>query len=150
MTTNNNKLTGITPEQLTSLINKGKRQNNKLTFEDITTFATTMENFAQDDFGKVMEELKALDIDIVEQLSPDDLAQPASEKKAADRADKPQQLVLFEAEDLDNPTNEELQQIDVETMDAGDTDDLDDFLDYDDEKQDDTEHAEDDVKEDTG
>lgn len=157
MTIKNNKSTGITPEQLTSLINKGKRQNNKLTFEDITNFATTIENFAQDDFGRVMEEIKALHIELVEKLSPADLVQPVVEKRTAPAPKKTanviqnsQQTSLFETEELENPTNEELQQIDVEAIDTGDTDDLDDYLDYEDEKQEESGHSEDEVKDEVG
>lgn len=156
MANTKNETTGITPEQLTSLINKGKRQNNKLTFEDITTFATTIENFAQSDFGRVMEELKSLKIDIVEKLSPEDMAPPAPKKAAAapkkneSNAQAPKQLGLFDNEDLDNPTNEELQQIDVEDLDEADTDNLDDFLDYEDEKQDGAEGSDDESKEEVG
>lgn len=156
MATTKKAATGITPEQLSSLINKGKQQNNKLTFEDITTFATTIDNFAPSDFGKVMEQIKSLNIDIVEKLSPEDMA-PAAPKKSAAESKKnesnvqaPKQLELFDNDDLDNPTNEELQQIDVEDLDESDTENLDDFLDYEDEKQDGSEPNDDESKEEAG
>lgn len=143
MSTTMNKTAGITPEQLSLLINKGKEQNNKLTFDDITTFVTTVENFVQSDFGKIMDEIKALQIDIVDELTPEDMA-----IKSEDKA--PKQLSLFEAEDLDNPTNEELEQIDVEDLEDSDPDNLDDFLDYEDEKQDDAEENDDEGKDEAG
>lgn len=71
-------------ELVDKLIEKAVRQNNKLTFEDITTFATTIENFTQKDFAVVMDIIKSKKIGLVEKLLPADLvvkAQPIKEEK---------------------------------------------------------------------
>lgn len=69
------------------LIEKAGNQNNKLTFEDITTFATTVENFTPKDFAVVMDIIKSKKIDLVEELLPEDLApkaEPVKEEKKAE------------------------------------------------------------------
>lgn len=78
----------ISAELVEKLIEKAVKQNNKLTFEDVTTFATTVPNFTQKDFAVVMDIIKSKKIDLVEELSPEDLAPKAKptpeavEKKA--------------------------------------------------------------------
>lgn len=84
---NSNK---ITAEVVGSLLAKAKHQNNKLTFDDITSFAISIKNFTQGDFATVMSIIKAQDIELVEKLSPADkqAAEAAAKKAKAEEAKK--------------------------------------------------------------
>lgn len=121
-------------EIVDTLIEKATAQNNKLTFDDITSFATTVKDFTQKDFAVVMSIIKSKNIELVEKLSPADKIvkkEPApvkqvkiEEKKvvaapkpAVKTEAKPNKAEIKTGTDADNPSDEELKSIDSEITD---------------------------------
>ncbi len=60
--------------QMQALVEKGNKQNKKLTFTDITDFVATVPGFSPDDYEKVMETIAAAGIELVDSLSAEDIA----------------------------------------------------------------------------
>ena len=54
---------GLPKEIIEKLLDLAGQQNNKLTFDDITTMATSHPNFTQSDFAVVMSFIKAKNIE---------------------------------------------------------------------------------------
>lgn len=105
----------LSAELVDKLIKKAGKQNNKLTFEDITTFATTVENFTPKDFAVVMDIIKSKKIDLVEELSPEDLvakAEPVKEEKKAAKAE-PQKTIKKAPKAVENKTAPKLEAVEV-------------------------------------
>ncbi len=146
MTTSKDAQAGLTPELLLALIEKGKKQNNKLTFDNITSFATSIKGFAQTDFGVIMDEIKAQKIELVDSISAEDLQAAKTVvqdvKSKAVKANATEKAVskpiikektsasIFEA---DSPTEEELNRIDVENENSVEDYNIDNFMEFDNE-----------------
>ncbi|MGM9582792.1 MAG: hypothetical protein ACI3WU_03635, partial [Phascolarctobacterium sp.] len=68
---------------------KGKGQNSKLCFADITDMIAGLEDFSPKDYEKVMAAVNKASIELVDKLSKEDLeaanAKPKKEKKSATR-----------------------------------------------------------------
>lgn len=133
-----NKNTKKLPAELVDkLLEKAAAQSNKLAFDDITDFATTIKGFTQQDFAVVMGIIKSKNIELVEKILPSDIVVKAETvkavsvvkelKKAEVRPDTSKAMPEKKAEakiepapesaDAENPTDEELKSIDNEASD---------------------------------
>ena len=62
----------LNAEHIDMLIEKGKKQNNKLCFDDITNLIAGLENFTPRDYDKIMEAVGKARIELVDKLEPED------------------------------------------------------------------------------
>lgn len=125
-----------------ALIQKGKKQNDKLCFADITDLIATLENFQPKDYEKIMSAVKKAKITLVEKLSPEDIE--AAEKASilpvnidnVDKSDEPSAVELssIKVMDLEEPSAEDILLIEEGTDEEND-DDKDDDEEEDDEDE---------------
>ena len=72
------------------LLEKGKRQNNKLCFNDITDMVAALKDFTPKDYEKVMAAINKAHIELVDKLSKEDIeAGKVEAKKVKNEAVKP-------------------------------------------------------------
>lgn len=109
---------GLPKEIIEKLLDLAGQQNNKLTFDDITTMATSHPNFTQSDFAVVMSFIKAKNIELVEELAPEDKQPKKAKPEPKPEAKKPELKPSQTEAEPENPTDEELQSIDGEVTEA--------------------------------
>ena len=82
----------LNDEHIKELVAKGKRQNNKLCFADITDMIAALENFTPKDYEKVMAAVNKASIELVDKLSKEDLEEVIQEKLNEALAEKKEQV----------------------------------------------------------
>ena len=129
----------LNDNHIKELLEKGKKQNDKLCFADITDMIAGLEDFSPKDYEKVMAAVNKASIELVDKLTQEDLdaakVKPVAVKKAAPTKANPAKAVakskptkeeaepiepeaMTDAEAADEPTAEELNSIIVNAVDA--------------------------------
>ena len=129
----------LNDEHIKELVAKGKRQNNKLCFADITDMIAALENFTPKDYEKVMAAVNKASIELVDKLSKEDLeaaqaplpkqestkvqtkTSPSTAAKQAIVAEAKavnpiESMPLAAADTADEPTAEELNNIIIDSV----------------------------------
>lgn len=106
----------LNDRHIKELIEKGKKQNSKLCFDDITTLIGTLEDFSPNDYEKIMEAINEAGIELVDKLSEEDILvaqkttiKPVQLEVAAENNEpSEEELSNIGLVDTDEPTAEEI------------------------------------------
>ena len=106
----------LNDRHIKELIEKGKKQNSKLCFDDITTLIGTLEDFSPNDYEKIMEAINEAGIELVDKLSEEDILvaqkttiKPVQLEVAAENNEpSEEELSNIGLVDADEPTAEEI------------------------------------------
>lgn len=106
----------LNDRHIKELIEKGKKQNSKLCFDDITTLIGTLEDFSPNDYEKIMEAINEAGIELVDKLSEEDILvaqkttiKPVQLEVAAENNEpSEEELSNIVLVDTDEPTAEEI------------------------------------------
>ncbi|MGM9529529.1 MAG: RNA polymerase sigma factor RpoD/SigA [Phascolarctobacterium sp.] len=157
----------LNDNHIKELLEKGKKQNNKLCFADITDMIAGLEDFSPKDYEKVMASVNKASIELVDKLTPEDFqaakAEPVAVKKSAPTKATPAKVAaksklskeeaepveleaMAEGEAADEPTEEELNSIIVNAVDADPEEmieeaELQDYQEQEDREEDDTDEG---------
>lgn len=88
--------------QIKTLLEKGKLQNGKLSFDDITAMIAEVADFSPADYERVMEEVSLANIELVDKIAPEDLL--VAEDESGEEASRSIAL------DIEEPTAEDILQ----------------------------------------
>lgn len=119
-----NAVVKLNIHHIDELIEKGKKQNNKLSFADITDLIATLKDFTPKDYEKIMLAINKVNITLVDQLSDEDLeaAQKASVEpinvEVSDKTDEPSEVELsaIKVLDVEEPTAEDILSIEEDEL----------------------------------
>lgn len=106
----------LNDSHIKALLAKGKKQNNKLCFADITDLIATIENFTPQDYEKMMAAVNEANIELVDNLKEEDLiaAQKMTvnpvqlEMPNSNNEPSEEELCNIEPIDTDEPTAEDI------------------------------------------
>lgn len=119
-----NAVVKLNIHHIDELIEKGKKQNNKLSFADITDLIATLKDFTPKDYEKIMLAINKVNITLVDQLSDEDLkaAQKATVEpinvEVSDKTDEPSEVELsaIKVLDVEEPTAEDILSIEEDEL----------------------------------
>lgn len=119
-----NAVVKLNIHHIDALIEKGKKQNNKLGFTDITDLIATLKDFTPKDYEKIMLAINKVNITLVDKLSDEDLeaAQKATiepiDVEVSDKTDEPTEVELsaIKVLDVEEPTAEDILSIEEDEL----------------------------------